>query len=112
LLVCLFSYDLHFPSLAGTSTNEEIKEIIFEYKKIEQRAMCNINIQYEIIVQNVRCFFNLPSRATIIFVDPVSNRTVITSKTADLWNFADVEVPRYKLIVNGKLGNKIIFQII
>jgi hypothetical protein len=107
--LCLFSYDLHFPSLAGTSTNEEIKEIIYEYKKKEQHAKCNINIPYENLIRQIKCIFNLPIDSSIIFINAVTNEGVLTSKTADLWDFADVEVPRYKLVVHGKSGNKIIF---
>jgi hypothetical protein len=110
ILFVYFSILMSDLSLAGTSKNQLMPNIVFQYGNREMPSMCDIDTPYEQIIQNIKFYFNLPAASFIIFIDSVSNRTIMASKAADFWNFSAMKVPKYDLIIRTPSGKKNFFK--
>ncbi|CAF1076457.1 unnamed protein product, partial [Adineta ricciae] len=74
-------------------------EIIFQLKNVEKTFFISRNVTYESLLKNVKVHFKIPICSEIAIVDSYSNRMIVVARTADLFDFTDAAIPKYKIIV-------------
>ncbi|UJR07575.1 hypothetical protein I4U23_011863 [Adineta vaga] len=81
--------------------NDEPADIVFQYKNIEKTFTIEKTLGFNDLLQTIRTHFDICAGESIGFVVADTDRCVGVSKTMNLFQFSNQNIPKYVLIVSG-----------
>ena len=85
------------------NAGDQPSEIIFQLKNDENPFFISPDVPYDQLLENVKLHFKIPMCSKIAVIDSYTNRTIVVARTAELFNFTNVTVPKYKIIIEGTI---------